>query len=587
MRRVRRSRFGTVSLDLPLRDRGVRAGSHPARRRPAATTAPGRCRLRHRRRAMGRSGRLGRTRGRRPGHRPGARGAHRVPGLGLGCQCAANPQPGRVPPRSVLRPRRDRAVAVRGRRPSRRHRVRPQCLRRDHPVIHAADPDRAGTASPSSTAGKEPRHPAADPRHGRAGRGVPAARRQVPTMTTDRLLLVPPAADSVRPDGPGRIAPGQRVTCLPGSLPARHGGRGGGILVSIGQKNSMVDVYGGTRRRIPNQLLHPDAGPFVAADRDARGLRTANASGRGWLPGWSWLGWTIAEHLEYIRGERRLPAPPLAPQRLVIVACGARKAACFEAPAGEMYVGSYHRAARRAADALTTPGTRVMILSARYGRLDMSDVILRYEMRLGHRFAITAQGLREQAEQVGLRDTAEVVVLAPGAYAELAAHVWPHAHLPLAGTCGIGEQMARLTALATGRTTVADLVSAEPRTAVPETTLTTSSGDEHTVSIRGGLVHLADTPPGRAGALAPMCPADQPGRRWRLTRAPITCTRCATIVARRRALDRWCAMVDRTTLAADSKPTHRDEPAGPASTEPKPAGQTGPAPCRPGTRSGR
>jgi len=139
-------------------------------------------------------------------------------------------------------------------------------------------------------------------------------------------------AVSMRPDGPGRIGPGQRITCLPGSLPARDGGRGGGVLVSIGPKTSVVDVYGGTRRRIPNELLHPEAGPHVAADRDARGLRTVNADGRGWLPGWSWLGWTIAEHIEYQQGARQLPAPPAAPQRLIIVACGARKATASRHP---------------------------------------------------------------------------------------------------------------------------------------------------------------------------------------------------------------------------------------------------------------
>jgi len=375
----------------------------------------------------------------------------------------------------------------------------------------------------------------------------------------------------VRPDGPGRIGPGQRVTCLPGSLPARDGGRGGGVLVSIGAKTSVLDVYGGRRRRIANELLHPEAGCFVAADRDARGLRTATASGRGWLPGWSWLGWTIADHVAYIRGELHLHAPP----RLVIVACGARKANCFQAPAGEMYVGSYHRAARRAADAITTRGTQVMILSARYGLLDLSDVILRYEMRLGQRYAITAQGLREQAEQLGLLDTTEVVVLAPGAYADLAAQVWPHAQLPLAGTRGIGEQMTRLTALATGRVTVADLVNAEPGTGVAEASLAAASGDEHLVSIRGGLVHLADTPPGRTGALAPICPADQPGRRWRLTHDPMTCTRCDSIAARRRALDRWCAMVERGALGMSTTPRL---------TGPRVAGQTGAAPRRPAAR---
>src|SRR5438874_13602094 len=119
------------------------------------------------------------------------------------------------------------------------------------------------------------------------------------TTTAPRSGSQQPAVP-LRPDGPGRIRRGQRVTCLPGTLPRRDGGRGGGVLVSIGPKTSLVDVYGGRPRRIPNELLHPEAGCFVAAERDARGLRTANASGRGWLPGWSWLGWTIAEHLEYL-----------------------------------------------------------------------------------------------------------------------------------------------------------------------------------------------------------------------------------------------------------------------------------------------
>jgi hypothetical protein len=346
---------------------------------------------------------------------------------------------------------------------------------------------------------------------------------------------------SVHPDGPGRIAPGQRVTCLPGSLPARDGGRGGGVPVSIGAKTSLVDVYGGRQRRIPNELLHPQAGPWIAADRDSRGLRTANASGRGWLPGWSWLSWTIAQHLEYLRGQRQLPSPPPAPQRLIVVACGACKKACFEAPAGQMYTGSYHRAARRAADALTTPGTRIMILSARYGLLDTDDVILRYEMRLGRRYAITAQGLKEQAEQLGVADTAQVVVLAPAAYADLAAHVWPHAQRPLAGTRGIGEQMARLAALATGRTTVADLANFQGTPGGPQATPAAPGGHEHAVSVRGGLVHLAHTRPGRADTLVPQCPADRPGRSWQSTDTAITCTRCAAIVAGRRVLDRWCA----------------------------------------------
>src|SRR5262249_57701845 len=97
-------------------------------------------------------------------------------------------------------------------------------------------------------------------------------------------------------------------------------------------KPGVVEGSGGPGRRIPNTLLHPEAGPHVAADRDACGLRTANADGRGWLPGWSWLGWTIAEHLEYQRDVRQLPSPPPAPQRLLILPRRAPKPTSPHAP---------------------------------------------------------------------------------------------------------------------------------------------------------------------------------------------------------------------------------------------------------------
>lgn len=249
------------------------------------------------------------------------------------------------------------------------------------------------------------------------------------------------------PTGPGDIAPGQRVTCLPGSLPAADGGQGFAVLARIGPATSLVDLYGGGQRRVRNTLLHPQAGPQVAAERERRGLLTARADGRGWLPSWSWLEWSIAQHVEFNQGERSLPVPPPPPTRLVLVACGARKAACFDAPAGQMYTGSFHRAARRAADALAGPGTRIMILSSRYGLLDLDDRIVRYEMRLGHPRAVSAAGLAEQAEQLGVRDVTDVTALLPKAYAGLARSVWPHATAPLHGSRGIGEQLHRLSAM--------------------------------------------------------------------------------------------------------------------------------------------
>src|SRR6266704_7034336 len=194
------------------------------------------------------------------------------------------------------------------------------------------------------------------------------------------------------------------------------------------------------------------------------------------------------------------------------------------------------------------------------------------------RWAITAQGLREQAEQLGVLDTAQVVVLAPAAYANLAAQVWPHARLALAGTRGIGDQMARFAALATGRTTIADIVLAGPGATTPETA-PARTGDLHAVGVHGGKVHLAGTAAGPTDTPAPACgAAGRRGSPWRPTTAEVTCTRCTAIMLRRRALHRWCAMVDR---AASGTPGHSPPAARlPGSSE----RQTGPAPRRPATR---
>lgn len=55
------------------------------------------------------------------------------------------------------------------------------------------------------------------------------------------------------------------------------------------------------------------------------------------------------------------------PPELVVIPCGSRKLG-RRARAADLYVGSYHRACRRAADALGPD--RQLILSARYGLLD-------------------------------------------------------------------------------------------------------------------------------------------------------------------------------------------------------------------------
>lgn len=132
------------------------------------------------------------------------------------------------------------------------------------------------------------------------------------------------------------------------------------------------------------------------------------------------------------------------PDRVVIVACGAKKEG--PAAAGALYVGSYHRAMRRAADALTRDGGRVLILSALHGLVELDTVLAPYDMRMGEPGSVTASTLRDQAAALGL-DGAEVTVLGGRAYVEAVHQVLPDALAPLAGSRGIGEQLGRLAAI--------------------------------------------------------------------------------------------------------------------------------------------
>jgi hypothetical protein len=127
--------------------------------------------------------------------------------------------------------------------------------------------------------------------------------------------------------------------------------------------------------------------------------------------------------------------------------CGSRK---LDRPAraADLYIGSYHRACRKGADALRPD--RLLILSARYGLLDLDDIVEPYDTPHGTTDAVTAQLILEQAT---LRDIVlldPVVALGGIRHVGLVRSVWPHARTPLAGTRGMGEQMARLAALRKG-----------------------------------------------------------------------------------------------------------------------------------------
>ncbi|MEU4932072.1 DUF6884 domain-containing protein [Streptomyces yokosukanensis] len=170
-------------------------------------------------------------------------------------------------------------------------------------------------------------------------------------------------------------------------------------------------------------------------------------------------------------------------ERVVIVACGGRKAVydsgihqgkpVIGARAGELYVGSYHRAMRRAADVLTRGGRggRVLIMSAKWGLVELDRHILNYDLKAGNPGTVDGETLRRQAHELGIAGAA-VTVLGGRAYVSLAGEVWSDLDTPLAGSRGIGDQLARLADIYDpARRTVEELVedqAAEELAAVEE-----------------------------------------------------------------------------------------------------------------------
>ncbi|MEU1076521.1 MULTISPECIES: DUF6884 domain-containing protein [unclassified Streptomyces] len=141
-----------------------------------------------------------------------------------------------------------------------------------------------------------------------------------------------------------------------------------------------------------------------------------------------------------------MAAPTVRP-RVIIVSCGGRKSTTEQpVPAGELYCGSYHVALRRAADALAGQAARtarVLILSALHGFVALDELIAPYDLRLGDEGSVTGEKLRQQAADLGVLH-ADVTVLGPRAYVEACRSVWPELTDSLAGTRGIGEQLAKL-----------------------------------------------------------------------------------------------------------------------------------------------
>lgn len=146
------------------------------------------------------------------------------------------------------------------------------------------------------------------------------------------------------------------------------------------------------------------------------------------------------------------PAPRAAvidTRPVVIVPCGGRKLD-HAAPAGDLYVGSYHRQTRKAATAIAErTGARVLILSALHGLVELGTVLEPYDLRMGQPGSVTAARVAGQAAALGIA-AAVVTVIAGRAYADVVTAVWPHAVRVLDGTSGMPHQMARMAEVARG-----------------------------------------------------------------------------------------------------------------------------------------
>ncbi|MGW2543755.1 DUF6884 domain-containing protein [Kitasatospora sp. NPDC001574] len=136
-------------------------------------------------------------------------------------------------------------------------------------------------------------------------------------------------------------------------------------------------------------------------------------------------------------------------RRAVVVSCGSRKAPAPPGdgalPAGDLYTGSYHRALRRAAEALTGGWGTVYILSGQYGIVRTDQPLVPYDTAITDVEAVTGRQLLRDAEAFDLAH-ADVLFLGGAKYAEVLRPAVPHCVMPLAGTRGIGEQMGLLKA---------------------------------------------------------------------------------------------------------------------------------------------
>ena len=218
-----------------------------------------------------------------------------------------------------------------------------------------------------------------------------------------------------------------------------------GVITAIGPVNAHVAIAGAGAATFPLdaplESVHPNP---MWAELVEEALNLAAAGDAA----------AIADVPELPADLAAMAAPETqAEGRLYVVPCGDRKGfgllpAGTRLPAADAYTGPLFRSALAAARRLADqPGDRIVILSARYGWLDLADPVADYNVRITNSDAIGTDELVGQAAALGLLDypAASVVVLGGRDYVTATARVWGRrVEAPLAGCAGLGYMRGRL-----------------------------------------------------------------------------------------------------------------------------------------------
>ncbi|MEU9050224.1 DUF6884 domain-containing protein [Streptomyces sp. NPDC048384] len=130
---------------------------------------------------------------------------------------------------------------------------------------------------------------------------------------------------------------------------------------------------------------------------------------------------------------------PCQRRKVVVLQCGEKKAEpSWEKyhyrgviPAGQLYIGPYHRSLRLAASALTNPYL-TWIMSAFHGLVPLKRPLGRYDVKLGDPRSLSAERMGRHTASLDLAD-ADVIFLGSKDYADLFTESVPHALAPLSG----------------------------------------------------------------------------------------------------------------------------------------------------------